>query len=131
MNYLEEARRRFECEPFAMQLVGIVIEDAGVNYARCSLRIGDKHRNSVGAVMGGVIYTLADMTFAVAANVAGPLTVTQTGTITYLGTAKGDQLIAEATCLKSGRSTCFFNVEVRDELGTLVAHVGITGFRKN
>lgn len=130
MSYLEEARQRFASDLFATEATGIVIEAADVNYAKCRLTIEKKHRNAAGAVMGGAIYTLADFCFAVAANTGNALTVSQTGTVTYLGAAKGVQLIAEAICVKSGRSTCFFTVEVRDELGTLVASVGISGFRK-
>jgi len=131
MGYLEEARQRFASDLFATETTGIVIEAADINYAKCRLTIAKIHQNAAGTVMGGVIYTLADFCFAVAANTGNPLTVSQTGTVTYLGAAKGTQLIAEATCVKSGRSTCFFIVEVRDELGTLVASVGISGFRKS
>ena len=130
MSYLEEARTRFAEDLFATEATGIVIEEADVNYAKCRLTIQKKHQNAAGAVMGGAIYTLADFTFAVAANTGNPLTVSQTGTVTYLGGAKGKELIAEAKCVKSGRSTCFFLIEVKDELGTLVANVGISGFRK-
>lgn len=121
---------RFAEDLYATETTGITIEAADVNYAKCSLRIEKRHLNAAGTVMGGAIYTLADFTFAVAANTGNALTVSQTGTVTYLGSAKGKTLIAEANCVKSGRSTCFFTVEVKDELGTLVASVGISGFRR-
>ena len=42
--------------------------------------------------------------------------------------ARGTELLAEAKCLKSGRTTCLYAVEVRDELGTYVAHATVNGF---
>ena len=42
--------------------------------------------------------------------------------------AKGEKLIATATCVKSGRSTNYYTVCVADELGNKVAEVTVTGF---
>ena len=78
--------------------------------------------------MGGAIFTLADFAFAVASNCAGTGVVTLTSQISYLGTAKGERLIAEARRVKQGRSTGYYTVSVRDELGNPVAEVTGTGF---
>ena len=67
--------------------------------------------------------------FAVAANgFADKVTVSQHVSITFLAPAKGRELLAEAACLKAGRSTCLYEVDVRDELGTYVAHATVNGF---
>ena len=47
----------------------------------------------------------------------------------HLGSAKGNQLIAEAVCIKNGRSTSYYKIEVKDELGNLTAVVNTTGYR--
>jgi len=39
--------------------------------AICSLTLEAKHKNALGAVMGGVYFTLADFAFAVASNWQG------------------------------------------------------------
>ena len=78
--------------------------------------------------MGGALFTLADFAFAVAANCGGMGVVTLTSQITFLGTAKGDRLIAEARRVKQGRSTGYYTVSIQDELGTAVAEVAGTGF---
>jgi acyl-CoA thioesterase len=44
---------------------------------------------------------------------------------------KGKKLIAEAECVKEGRSTVYYRVVVTDDLGNRIAEVGINGFRKN
>ncbi|MBQ0016029.1 MAG: hypothetical protein KBT04_03505, partial [Bacteroidales bacterium] len=53
------ARKRFDCDLFALQTTGIVIEEVGDLYARCSLSSNECHQNARGVLMGGVIYTIA------------------------------------------------------------------------
>ena len=84
----------------------------------------------MGAVMGGVYFTLADFAFAVAANWQEIGTVSLTSDIAYLGTAKGDRLTAEAVCVKNGRTTSYYRIEVKDEFGKLAAIVNTTGYKK-
>ena len=129
MRTLEEVRELFAKDRFATEN-GAVIEKIGDCYAKCSLRITDRHKNALGAVMGGASFTLADFAFAVAANWQNPGVVSLSSNITYLGVAKGEQLIAEASCVKNGRSTSYYQVDVRDNLGNMVAAVTTTGFRK-
>ena len=89
-----------------------------------------KHLNARGTVMGGAIFTLADFTAAVAANgyAEDTNTITLHGDITYLNAAKGTTLIAHATTIKQGRSAALHQIEIRDDLGTLVAHATMNGF---
>ena len=137
MSYLEDARRRFSQDVFATEQTGIVIEDCHPGYARAYFDILPHHKNAAGAVMGGAICTLADFTFAVAANAHPPDALTKPDTVSlslncaYLSPARGERLIAEARSIKSGRSTCFYSVEVRDEQDTHVASVTVTGFVKS
>ena len=126
---LERAREIFGYDRFATDVTGIEIVGVAENYARCVLAIDDRHRNAMGAVMGGAIFTLADFCFAVAANAEKLSVVSVSSNIVYLNAVRGDKLIAEAHCIKSGRKNCFFRVTVTDELGTLVAEVTETGSR--
>ena len=73
---------------------------------------------------------LLDFTFAVATNWKECRTVSLHCDIAYLGTAKGKKLIAEANLIKDGRSTCYYRVDVKDNLGNIVAVTNITGFHK-
>lgn len=126
---LEEVRKVFAGDRFATEN-GAYIEAIGEHYAKCSLDLADRHRNAMGAVMGGVYFMLADFTFAVAANWEKMGAVSLNADISYLGAAKGNKLTAEALCLKDGRSTSFYRVEVKDELENPVAVVTTTGFHK-
>ncbi len=124
---LEKVRKRFENDRFAMDN-GAVIEAVGEGYARCVMSLDEHHYNAVGSVMGGAIFTLADFAFAVASNWNKKPCVSLTAQITYLGRAKGKKLIAEAEKVKEGRTTCYYLIEVADELGNKVAHVTSNGF---
>ena len=128
MRTIEEVREMFLHDRFATEN-GAVIEEIGEHRAKCSMRLAEHHKNAMGAVMGGASYTLADFAFAVAANWADPGVVSVSAGIDFLGTAKGERLIAEAVCIKAGRTTEFYQVDVRDELGTAVAVVHTVGHR--
>jgi len=125
----EELIRRFSQDLYATALTGAEIREAEPMRAVCSLKLRSDHRNANGAPMGGAIFTLADFAFAVAANgFAEKVTVSQHVSITFLSPARGRELLAEAKCLKAGRTTCLYEVDVRDDLGTYVAHATVNGF---
>lgn len=127
MKTLEEVRDFFENDRYAMEN-GAFIEEIDDGYAKCVMEIKEHHKNAMGAVMGGAIFTLADFTFAVASNWNKGPHVSLTSQITYLGKAKGNKLIAEAKLVREGRTTCYYLVEVKDDLGNQVAHVTSSGF---
>lgn len=127
MNTIEEVRAYFERDRFATEN-NCYIEEIGDNYAKCSMTLSDRHKNAMGNLMGGATFTLADFTFAVATNWKEPCCVSINSNISFAGKCKGTKLIAEAHCLKSGRSACFYHIEIHDDLGNLVATVEITGF---
>lgn len=99
---LEEVRERFSQDRFAT-VNGAVIEAVEEGYAKCSIILNETHRNALGAVMGGAIFTLADFAFAVASNWNKAASVSLSASISFLGGAKGAKLIAEAVKLKEGR----------------------------
>ena len=108
---------------------GAVIDEVDDHYAKCSLKIKDRHRNAMGAVMGGVYFTLADFALAVASNWQEMGSVSLNSEITYLTAAKGEVLTAEAVCIKNGRTTWYYKIDVRDEQGNLAAAVTATTYR--
>ncbi|MDO5020858.1 MAG: PaaI family thioesterase [Lachnospiraceae bacterium] len=127
---LEKIREIFAKDHFATEN-GAVIEEVREHYARCSVELTERHFNAAGGVMGGVHFMLADFAFAVATNWNGMGVVSLSSTISYLGAVKGKKLIAEAECIKEGRTTVYYRVDVTDDFGNRIAEVGINGFRKN
>lgn len=128
MKPTEETVKLFEKDRFAT-CNGAVIDEVDDHYAKCSLKIEDNHRNAMGAVMGGVYFTLADFAFAVAANWQQIGTVSLNSDIAYLGSARGDRLTAEAFCVKNGRTTSYYRIEVKDAEERLVVVVNTTGYK--
>lgn len=124
---IEEVRKIFEGDRFATEN-GAVIEEIGDHSATCSLVITDSHRNAMGAVMGGTYFMLADFAFAVAANWEKMGCVSLQSDISFLGAPKGTKLIAKAVCVKDGRTTACYHVDVMDELENLTATVTTMGY---
>ena len=128
-----KARETFAYDRYATEATGISIEEVQPNHARCSVVLLPRHRNAMGAVMGGVIFTLADLAFAAAANSGcladnTPLAWVSFDThVLYLAQPHGNTLTATATCLRQGRTTCAYSITVSDEEGTPIAMVTTSG----
>ena len=129
MSDLEKVRSRFQNDHFAVGTTGISIDCAEPGRAVCSLMLEEKHMNENHVPMGGAVFTLADFACAIAANGCSERTiVSQNASITFLAPAKGGKLIAEASCLREGHTTALYVVDVKDELGTYVAHATVNGY---
>ena len=124
---LEEVREIFKGDRFATEN-GAVIEEIGELSATCSLILTPSHKNAMGAVMGAVYFMLADFAFAVAANHEEMRCVSLRSDISFLGSAKGEKLTAKASCIKNGKSTSLYRIDVTDDLGNLAATVTATGY---
>ena len=127
-NSLEEAVEFFKRDRFATEN-NMTLDAIGENSSVCSMTLTSRHRNANGGVMGGAIFTLADFAFAVAVNNVHQPTVAQQVSINYLNAPRGERLIAAARCLKDGRSTCVYVVDVTDDTGRAVAQFVGTGFK--
>ena len=128
MNNLEEAKKYFSGDLYATETTGIEILAVDEGYAKCALRIEEKHKNAVGQVMGGVFFVMADFAFAVASNFKQPTTVTQSSQIAFLAPVKGKILYAETEKIRGGRKTCFYKISISDDTGELVAYVTTSGY---
>jgi acyl-CoA thioesterase len=129
MRTLEELRQYFGGDHFAVRL-GIAIEAVSEREAVCSLALDGTHLNAQGTAQGGVIFTLADFAFAVAANAVSPGTVTLNAGIQYLAPGTGARLVATARPVGASGRTSVYQVTVCGEKGRLVAIMTATGFAK-
>lgn len=125
---LDEAREFFKGDKFALTN-GMTIDEIGEDYAICSMTVGENHLNANGTVMGGVYFTLADFAFAVSVNNVHKITVGMDSNITFLVPAKGNKLIAESRVLRTGKTTTFCEVKVKDGLDRLCAVFTGTAFK--
>lgn len=128
MNDTERARDFFKNDLYAVEATGIEIVEARAGYAKCALKLEAKHKNAVGAVMGGVFFTMADFAFAIASNFDQPTTVTQTSQIVYLSPVRGTTLYAETERIRGGKRTCFYKILLTDDTGAQIAYVTTSGY---
>ena len=124
----EEAREYFKGDRFAT-LNGMQLDELTEEMSVCSMTLGDGHKNANGGIMGGVMFTLADLAFAALANNLHMPTVAQQVSINYLNPPKGGKLIAKATCKKNGHATMVLNEDVTDDTGRAIAQFVGTGFK--
>ena len=127
---IEEVRELFANDHFATEACGCRVVEAARGHAVCAFDIADVHKNAQGNVMGGAIFTLADFALAIACNIGENPTVSVANNIQFLSAAKGSTLIATCNVDKSGRSMGYYTVDVTDELGTSVAKMTATCFRR-
>ena len=80
----------------------------------------------VGAGLGVVAAGAAGA--AKRSNSGGREVVSMQNQISYLSSPKGNTLYAAANCIKSGRSTCLYEVVVTDDTGRMVAFTTVSGF---
>ena len=125
---IEDAREFFKGDRFATDN-GMVIDELDGEHAVTSVILTDRHKNALGGVMGGAIFTLADFAFAALTNDKEKATVAQQVSINYLAAPKGTKLIATARYKKDGRSSCVVNIEVTDDTGREIAQFVGTGFK--
>jgi len=131
---INEIRRFFQDDKY-LTITDVHIEDAGLDWCRCSLRVQPVHMNAVGAAQGGAIYTLADSAFAVASNMRhimekdGKLTVSQSASISYISAGKaGSTLYAEARKVGGGKRSSVYHINVADHEGRVIATMTGNGF---
>ena len=124
----EEIRDFFAKDRFAA-MTGIEILEVSEGYAKTRLVVEDRHLNANNVVMGGCVYTLADYTFALAANCGELRSMTLSSNIVFNSPANGSVLYAETEVIKNGRKICNFLVHITDEKERTVATVNVMGFR--
>ena len=125
---IDESRAFFAGDRFATES-GMTLEELDESHAVTSVEIGARHRNALGGVMGGAIFTLADLAFAALTNDRERSVVAQQVSVNYLAAPKGGRLFATARYKKDGRSSCVVNVDIVDDSGREIAQFVGTGFK--
>lgn len=125
----EEIEAVFGNDRFATQAAGCCVVSGQRGHAVAEMALTDIHRNAMGNVMGGAIFTLADFALAIASNIGEEPTVSVDHAVSFMRATRGTKLTATATCDKPGRHLSFYTVVVEDDLGKLVARVTSTCYR--
>ena len=129
MPDLENVKQRLRGDQFAERCN---IELLSITPGRASARmtLHPHHLNGIGTVQGGAIFTLADFTFAAAANSHGAVSVAVNASITFMKAAGAGTLWAEARELAMNFKIGTYSVEIKDDQGDLVAHFQGLAYRK-
>ncbi len=122
----EELKNFFSNDRYAISTTGCKIISAENGKARVEIDIDDRHYNGNNVIQGGVTFTLADFSAAVAANSEEIAFVSADGNISYLSAGTGKKLIAEAEVIKKGKTLSFCETVITDENGKKIAKASFT-----
>ena len=126
----EQIKEFFKNDKLAAYL-GIELLDVSLGFAVSKMEIKEEHLNGINTVHGGAIFTLADFTFAVAANTHGTVTVAINGNMSFMKAAfKGGILTATATEVSINPKLGTYTVNVTDDNGDLIAIFQGMAYRK-
>ncbi len=129
MRTLEEVKEYFASDQFA-KLTGVELIEVGPGYARSRLQIRPDHLNCTGHVMGGVYFTMADLTFSAAANLdPEEVRIALSAQIDFISSVTEGVLFCESRVQKKGGHISFMHTEVRDEAGKLIASVASHSYK--
>lgn len=133
MTLTETAKTIFASDRYATKLTGVELVVLEHHLAKCRLEVTTNHRNAMGGVMGGAIFTLADFAFAAAANSelvaqGKPLQwVSLESSIHFIANTSDSILTASARAIKQGTRTCLYNIEICDSKEKQIAVVTTSG----
>ncbi|MDD9856680.1 MAG: hydroxyphenylacetyl-CoA thioesterase PaaI [Gammaproteobacteria bacterium] len=102
--------------------LGMVLEGAGAGWAKLRMPVTRSMINGYNVCHGGLIFALADSTFACSCNGYNRVTVASGCQIEYLRPALlGDVLSAHGSERKRGKWTGVYDIEIRNQKKQLVA----------
>ncbi len=120
-----------EKDRFAAE-TGIKLTEIKPGYAKAVLMLSSKHLNAGNTTQGGVLFTLADLALAAAANAHGQLSLSLTSSIHFFRpSGPGDILTAEAREKFIHIRTAHYQVEITNQKGELIASAEATMYRKD
>ena len=129
MDFEKLKENRNSASPFAQRL-GIVVDEISLGYARVHMDVKYEDTNPLGLAHGGCYFSLADTASGSAMASRGYYAVTLNASYSYLRSAKiGSRIIAEARETKAGRTISVYDVQVKDQDGTLLGTGTFTFYR--
>jgi acyl-CoA thioesterase len=106
----------------ASQALGITLEEIRPGYARMKMTVRADMVNGHDLAHGGLIFTLADSTFAFACNSHNHVTVAQGATIEFLAPAREDDVLtAEGHEQHASGRTGVYDIKVTNQDGRTIA----------
>jgi acyl-CoA thioesterase len=125
----EVVAKMMEYDAFS-QWLGIQVIEVKHGYSKIKMIIRPEMVNGFGIIHGGVTFAFGDSAFAFACNNGNKLSVALDVNISFTKAVMvGDELIATATTIHSGRSTGVYQININNQNNELVASFKGTCFR--
>ena len=129
MLEIEKIREFFKGDKFA-EYLGIELVDVSEGEAIAKMVVEKEHFNGINTVHGGAIFTLADFTFAVAANSHGRVTVAINVSISFMKAVTHGTLTAVAREVSLNPKIASYTVDICNDEGELIAIFQGLAYRK-
>ena len=114
------------------QSIGAKLTEVRPGFAQAELTVEERHLNGAGVCQGGVIYTLADLTFAAVANSRRTLTLGISNTVTFLRSAhQGEHIVARCRETLDHHRLPYCDMQITNERGELIAVMTGLAYRMN
>lgn len=112
--------------------IGAELLEAANGTATAKLTIKEQHLNGVDITQGGVLFTLADLAFAAAANSRGKVAVMLTSSASFIkATVCGETIYAKASEISLHKRIATYHIDIKNEKGELIFILEGTAYRKD
>lgn len=117
-------------DPYA-RFLGITVDDVAEGYAKVSMDVTNHMLNIHQTANGGVIFSLADIAFAIASNTYDQVAVGINVNISYIAAGRANEkLHAVAVEVSKNPRLGFYHMEVKNEKDELIATAEGMVYRK-
>jgi acyl-CoA thioesterase len=117
---LADIKEFFKRDKFA-EHCGIELVDVSPGSAQAEMVVKEEHLNGLNTVHGGALFTLADFTFAAAANSYGMATVAINVSITYMTAITKGKVTAVAREVSRNPKLSTYTIDIFNEEGEVAA----------
>ena len=123
---LQTYKTHFQQNDAFSNAIGICVADISTSHAEVVLDMTDAHRNYMGMLHGGVIFTMADIAAGLCVAANGIHCVTLNSSINYLQSAHQGKITARAEIARRGRRVSVCDVRVTSDDDILLATASFT-----
>lgn len=129
-NYsMEDVNAHFQNRDGMAKFLKLRIVELTESFCALQMPLLDEHRNGLNTAHGGVVFSIADITFGAATFGAGFVCVTAQSSFSFLSAGKEGPLRAEANLIKNGRHLMVYSVSVYDTHKNLLGQGQFTGYK--
>ncbi|MBB3186354.1 PaaI family thioesterase [Microbacter margulisiae] len=124
---MDKYKQYFTGDKFAMSN-GIELIACHPGYAKAQVTIEERHLNGAGVVHGGLLFTLADFSFAAAVNSYALITLSINANMSFFAKSTAGILTAEAREIFRSNKLCTCDINVTDQEEQLLANFKGTAY---